>query len=153
MAATIAEMIKSISIMYDKQFTNQVLSGNELPKVTSTQMSVLQYMDRHIDEVITQRTLQDEFNLSKSTVSGIVQRLRKHKFIDAIPIANDKRSNQLVFNPEFRRLMVNHNDYFVDQLTDMNSRLVNGMTEEEIRQFTNLLERSLKNLDEHSSQM
>lgn len=127
-----------------------MLANNVLPQVTSTQMSVLQYMDKHDDEIITQKKLQDAFNLSKSTVSGIVQRLRQHKFIDMVPMPNDKRSNRIIFNPEFRSQMTNHDDYFKAQLDVMEQRLVWGMTSDEIDRYKYFLKRTLKNLNDHN---
>lgn len=144
---TIAEMLKSISVLYDKQFTKLLLSNTELPSLTSTQMSVLQYMSEHENEVINNRKLEEAFNLSKSTVSGIVQRLQQHGFIDIIAMPNDKRAHQIVFSETFRHEMTTHDVDFQNQLHVMEQRLVRGMTDTEVQQFERLLSQSLANLN------
>ncbi|KRM71608.1 MarR family winged helix-turn-helix transcriptional regulator [Lacticaseibacillus brantae] len=143
---TIPELLKSISVMYDKQFTQLVLANNVLPNITSTQMSVLQYMAQHENEVINQHHLQEAFNLSKSTVSGIVQRLQAHGFIDSHPMPDDKRFNQIVITPAFRQQMQQHDQEFQHQLEVMANRLVEGMTADETQQFKHLLTLSYQNL-------
>lgn len=146
---TIAEMLKAISVMYDKQFTKLVLDSAVLPNITSTQMSILQYMAQHEQDIINQRDLQEAFNLSKSTVSGIVQRLQQHGFIDVIPMPNDKRYKQLVFNQHFRREMQQHEADFDEQLDVMAKRLVAGMSADEVATYQHLLNVSLHNLTDN----
>ena len=142
----IAELLKAITTTYDKTFTQMMLNQSDLPSVTSTQMTVLQYMAQHEDEVINQRQLQAVLNLSKSTVSGIVQRLRDRGFIEVKPDRDDKRANRIEFSASFRKQMQIHEADYQKQIDLLGERLVAGMSQEEIAQYQHLLAQSLSNL-------
>ena len=88
------------------------------------------------------RDIEESFQLSHPTVSGILSRLEQKEFIEMRPDALDRRC---------KRIYIREKGLEVDEIMHQTvrsteERMVQGFTEEEKAQFTDLLCRAIDNM-------
>ncbi len=86
---------------------------------------------------VKQVDIQKHFELSKSTVSGLITRLEEKHYIKRI-------DNSLFLTDEAMSLI----DYFAKVYKDLNKTLTKGLTEEEIDNLYKCLDKLKKNIKE-----
>lgn len=139
-------IIKAINTQFERQLTNQLGKPKEAPKLTSSQFGLLSYLFDHKNKVIYQRDLETIFNLSRPTINGLVKRLKQNGFVDVIPVAEDKRYKQVVLLPEARQDMIKHHEAFEHDYGQVEARLTQGLSADEIATLTTLLEKCRQNM-------
>lgn len=88
------------------------------------------------------RDIEQHFNLSHPTVSGLLSRLEKKNFIELRPDEHDRRCKRIFILPRGRDCL----DTMYQTILSNEERLVAGFTDEEKDQFISLLERSIANV-------
>ncbi len=122
--------------------------GNRMLKeldLTYTQMEVLCYLLHHKTEHVTQKMVEQHFQLAHPTVVGLLQRLEKKEFLYLQVDETDRRFRQIVLLEkavQLEQCMDRHRQI-------MNERLAGLMTEAEQTQLLNLLERVYQEIVEH----
>lgn len=91
------------------------------------------------------RDIEEAFQLSHPTVSGILSRLEQKGFIETRPDELDRRCKRLYILQ--KGLEVDETMHQTIRLTE--EQLVQGFTDEEKEQFTLLLQRAIDNLGGH----
>lgn len=106
----------------------------------------------HIMGFITHRTeppcardIEEHFQLSHPTVSGILSRLEQKGFIEFCPDEADRRCKRIYLLPKGREL----NKTMHQTILATEEKLVQDFTEEEKQQFATLLQRAITNLGGH----
>ena len=134
----IGPLIK-IADNYIEQHLNEV---SEKLGLTSGQMHILHFICLNSENGVNQRKIEECFELSHATVSGIVQRLETKNFVNPVQSENDKRS-KTVF-PTKRALECDEEmSRFIE---DSEKHFTEGFSEEEIKTLRNYLIRILANL-------
>jgi len=111
--------------------------------ITGAQARILLFIHHHneIGENIRQVDIEKHFNLSKSTVSGIIKRMEKNQIIkkvqerSAIYLVPDERGKTIIDS-----LAVNRNLVV--------EKLLNGLDEKERQVFINNIKKVLSNFEE-----
>ena len=122
--------------------TDQIMSA-ALAKMdlTASQSRVMGYL-AHQKEPPCAHDVEEEFQLSHPTVSGILSRLEKKGFIEFRSDPRDRRCKRIYVLPKGREF-----DEQIHQVIRENEeRIVRGFTEEERRQFVSFLERAIRNM-------
>ncbi|MGM9590758.1 MAG: MarR family winged helix-turn-helix transcriptional regulator [Faecousia sp.] len=88
------------------------------------------------------RDVEEAFQLSHPTVSGILSRLEQKGFIQLLPDSNDRRCKRIHIQP--KGLACNQTMHQTMQHNE--ERLVQGFTLEEKEQFARLLQRAISNM-------
>lgn len=88
------------------------------------------------------RDIEEEFQLSHPTVSGLLSRLEKKGFITFRPDEDDRRSKRIYISPKGRAC----NETMYRILQENEVKMVRDFTEEEQAQFASLLERAIANM-------
>lgn len=88
------------------------------------------------------RDIEEEFQLSHPTVSGLLSRLEKKGFISFRPDEDDRRSKRIYISPKGRAC----NETMYRILQENEVKMVRDFTEEEQTQFASLLERAIANM-------
>ena len=88
------------------------------------------------------RDIEEEFQLSHPTVSGLLSRLEKKGFISFRPDEDDRRSKRIYISPKGRAC----NETMYRILQENEVKMVRDFTEEEQAQFASLLERAIANM-------
>jgi DNA-binding MarR family transcriptional regulator len=110
--------------------------------LTMSQGLVLEYLNNTHDEELTQRGIEQHFNLQHPTVSGILKRLEKKGFITTSVNKSDRRVKNICLTDKARKMeLIARQDK-----KQMDDTLVKGLTTSEIETLRGLLQRVLKNV-------
>ena len=109
--------------------------------LTAVQSHVLGYIT-HRKEAPCARDIEEAFQLSHPTVSGILSRLEQKDFIELKPDVLDRRCKRIYIRPKGLEL----NEMMHQAIRSMEERIVQDFTEEEKAQFANLLRRAIDNM-------
>lgn len=120
----------------DRKFTALDLTGQ--------QSLVLRYLSEHPDEAVYAKDIEKRFGLTHPTVSGILQRLEAKGFLVFEQNAPDRRCKRLRMTPkaeECQKEIARH-------IQTIERTLIAGMTPEEEKLFSALLDQAITNLNE-----
>ena len=109
--------------------------------LTASQGPILGYIARRKSPPCS-RDIEEEFNLSHPTVSGILSRLEKKDFLEFRPDETDRRCKRIHLLPKGRSFT----ESIRRTITDTETQMVQGFTEEEKEQFCLLLNRAITNM-------
>lgn len=88
------------------------------------------------------RDLEEFFQLSHPTVSGLLNRLEKKEFIEFRPDPCDRRSKRIYLLPKGTEC----HERIIRSIQQTEQKIVNGFSEEEKATFSRLLNRAICNL-------
>ena len=91
------------------------------------------------------KDIEEAFQLSHPTVSGILSRLEQKGFIEILPDEADRRCKRIYLLPKAKEL----DETMHRTILETEEKLVQGFTEEERQQFAALLSRAIDNMDGH----
>jgi DNA-binding MarR family transcriptional regulator len=109
--------------------------------LTAAQGRIMGYL-AHQKQPPCARDIEEAFQLSHPTVSGLLGRLEKKGFIQFLPDPADRRCKRIHILPHGQACL----DTMHQTISDVETRLVQGFTEEEQQQFAQLLHRAIKNM-------
>lgn len=113
--------------------------------LTAAQSRVLGYL-AHRKEPPCSKDVEEEFQLSHPTVSGILSRLEKKEFIEFRPDPADRRCKRIYVLPKGWEV----DDQVHRIILDNEERIVRDFSEEEKQQFASFLERAISNMGGNS---
>ena len=109
--------------------------------LTASQGRIMGFL-AHQDQPPCSRDIEEEFNLSHPTVSGLLSRLEKKDFIQLQPDETDRRCKRIYLLPKGREFTERIHRTILETETQM----VQGFTEAEVEQFCTLLGRAITNM-------
>ena len=110
-------------------------------ELTAAQSHIMAYIT-HRDNPPCPRDIEEAFQLTHPTVSGILSRLEQKGFIQMRPDAEDRRCKRIYAAEKGMELdeMMRHT------IQSMEEKMVQNFTEEEKAQFADLLRRAIANM-------
>lgn len=122
--------------------TDQIMSAAVTQMdLTPVQSRVIGYL-AHRKAPACARDVEEEFQLSHPTVSGILSRLEKKGFVEFRPDAQDRRCKRIyVLDRGWEHIEQIHRI-----IQENEARIVDGFSEEEKLQFAAFLERAIRNM-------
>ena len=122
--------------------TDQLMS-NALAQMelTAAQGHLVSYI-AHAKQPPCARDLEDFFQLSHPTVSGLLSRLEKKEFIEFRPDPTDRRCKRIYLLPKG----IECHEFIVQNILKAEQTIVAGFSEEEKAIFSRLLNRAICNL-------
>jgi DNA-binding MarR family transcriptional regulator len=109
--------------------------------LTAVQSHVLGYIT-HRTEAPCPRDIEEAFQLSHPTVSGILSRLEQKDFIELKPDPQDRRCKRVYIRPKGLEL----NEMMHNAIRSMEEKIVQDFSDEEKEQFASLLRRAIDNM-------
>lgn len=136
----IGPKIKSINNSLNQHLCKD---GQKL-NLTSAQMHVLKYLCFHQNDVIYQKDILNEFELSNATVSGIISRLESKGFVTCCCSDSDSRCKQILITDKALdcHLAIQENIRHVE------ATMMKGLSESDISKLHQLLDEILCNLSQ-----
>lgn len=110
-------------------------------ELTAAQGHILGYITHQKDPPCP-RDIEDAFQLSHPTVSGILSRLEQKDFIELRPDELDRRCKRIYIRPKGLEL----NEIMHQTIRSTEEQMVQNFSEEEKAIFADLLRRSISNL-------
>ena len=120
------------------QTMTQALASMEL---TAAQGRIIGYL-AHRETPPCSRDLEEQFQLSHPTVSGLLNRLEKKDFVELRPDPEDRRCKRIFLLEKGWQC----HELIHRTISDNEERLVSDFTEEEKAQFSRLLDRAITNM-------
>ena len=130
--------IKTISKLMAQNMTGRITSLD----LTSSQAFILGYLCHQQDASVCSKDIERQFGFSHPTVSGLLQRLGSKGFIVCEPSPDDRRFNRIMVTEKARQI----DRQIHEQIDTTEQTLVRGMTEEEVAQLKNFLDRMIENI-------
>ena len=138
MAVSYGRLLKILHWCTDQTMTHAL----EAMELTSAQGRILGFL-AHREEPPCPKDIEEKFQLSHPTVSGILSRLEQKGFVEMRPDEQDRRCKRIYVSAKGREL-----DETMHQIIRATEeKMVQDFTEEEKEQFQNLLKRAIHNLD------
>ncbi|MGD9475280.1 MAG: MarR family winged helix-turn-helix transcriptional regulator [Eubacteriaceae bacterium] len=124
-----------------RQYINEVMEKD--PDITGIQGWIIGYISRHQNsQDVFQRDIEKEFNVRRSTVSGILNTMEKKGLIIRQTVDFDARLKKITLTPK----AVTCNQMILDKLQEVERQLKKGLSDEEIKQFFTTLQKINKNI-------
>lgn len=117
---TLKKLIKQATTQIDREREN---FANSLG-VTGVQMSVIDFLSNHQNNLASQNEIEHEFNIKRPTTTIMLQRMEKRGLIVRVDDPKDKRKKQaqltesaLKIVPKIRQYMKQDNEEVLDNLS------------------------------------
>ena len=117
---TLKKLIKQATTQIDREREN---FANSLG-VTGVQMSVIDFLSNHQNNLASQNEIEHEFNIKRSTTTIMLHRMEKRGLIVRVDDPKDKRKKQaqltesaLKIVPKIRQYMKQDNEEVLDNLS------------------------------------
>lgn len=112
-------------------------------------MRIVDYLLNYIDkEYIYQKDIEEALNLSKATVSDVLNRMEKNGLIERNTNPNDTRSKMIVLSKDTKELFENNKK----RLQELEKKAKKDITQEELEIFSNILNKMIKNFEKEEEQ-
>ena len=113
------------------------------PETTGMQGWIIGFLHRNEDRDMFQRDVEAEFNIRRSTATGILQLMEKNGFLLREPVAYDARLKKLILTPK----AVEHHEAITRMIRTTEAQLTKGLTDEEVETFFSIAEKIRKNVE------
>ena len=106
------------------------------------QAKILKFLLENKNEVICQKDLENNFNVSKTTISEVLLTMEKAKVIKRVSVPDDARVKRIILtNTSLERL-----EELEKNFQAINDELVAGISDDELAQFINILNKMQDNM-------
>ena len=123
--------------------TDQAMTGAlARMDLTAAQGHIMGYL-AHSPNPPCSRDIEEAFQLSHPTVSGLLSRLEKKGFIEFRPDEKDRRCKRIHMLPKGQACI----ELMHRTIRENEERIVQGFSDAEKAQFASLLERAISNMD------
>ena len=141
----IKELEKSILKNLAKTMTCNQFNKKITHRPTPTQMKIVDYILNNIDkEYIYQKDIEEALNLSKATISDVLNRMEKNELIIRNVNPSDTRSKTIVLSEDAKEKYKNSKE----SLIELEKKAEKNITIEELKAFSDVLKKMIKNLEE-----
>lgn len=126
-----------------KDIISKTVPKSDIAPQTQLQGGILGYLFHHRDSAVYQKDIEKEFRISRATATNTLQVMEKRGLIVRRSLDKDARLKRILMT---EAAATNH-ARVEEHIREMNERMLQGMTPEEIAQFDSYLGRVMKNLE------
>ena len=134
--------IKTVSNQMRRKIDMNI-SKHDKDSVTGMQGMVIGFIYHNSDKDIFQKDIETQFNIRRSTATGILQLMEKNGFIKRQPVSYDARLKKLILTEK----AINAHKKIEVEINNMEERMAKGLTDEEIETFFKLMDKISKNIE------
>ena len=135
----IGPKIKIANTLIEKELNKEFGEIFRDYSLTGAQISLMIYLYDSKERKITQKEVADIFVLSHPTIRGIVKRLEANKLIVTSRLENDQRQIVLELSNEGFNLIDKNIFKIRTIMTNINTRITNGLSKQEISELEQVL--------------
>lgn len=110
--------------------------------LTGMQAHVLIYLYKNRKNIINQRDIEREFELTNPTVNGILNRLENKRFIKRVVSLNDARNKEIMITDKSISLIAE----MKKKAKKMENKMTSGITKEELDTFYQVIKKMFNNV-------
>ncbi len=122
-------------------FKDNNKSYNKRP--SRTQLMFIKYLMNHEEGNVTAKELEDNFGITKATVSDVLNTMEKHKMITRVISNDDTRYKKIILNKhvtdEYKSIEKN--------IIDANIIIKNGIDKNNLDIFNNVINKMINNIN------
>lgn len=135
--------IRTLSNVIKRCFEEKA-RGNGLEGLTGMQGWIIDYLyEQDKGKEIFQRDVEKEFNIRRSTATGVLQLLERDGFITREAVAQDARLKSLKLTPK----AIEAQEIIIKNINELEQQLAQGLTQEEVNTFFRLMNLIRKNVE------
>lgn len=139
----LAVQIKSLNNQIKRLMERNAISGNDA-NLTGVQYAILGFLSQQPDDAdVFQRDVEAEFNIRRSTATGILQPLEKGGYIKRVAVAGDARLKKIIRTEKAMEV----DKIARGKVDEMQVRLMRGITPDEMEQFYTVLDKIAENAE------
>lgn len=144
MKPNVIEEIKKLDVKIAKRlFKDAKKEGIKRPP-SPLQARILKYILEQKSEVICQKDLENYLKISKATISEVLVAMEKKEIIKRVSMPNDARAKRIVLtNTSLERFQELEKNF-----SDINEKLIEGISDDELARFLNVLNKMQQNMKE-----
>lgn len=140
---SIGHEVKTLSHLI-KRFLDESAKNCELEELTAMQGWIIAYLYHHGNEKeIFQRDLEKQFDIRRSTVTGVLQLMERKGLIVREPVQHDARLKRLKLTPK----AISIHETVVQKFRDVENKIRSGLTQEEIDTFFVIIDKIKRNIE------
>lgn len=137
-------MLKEVKSLTDKIFGMACkVENSEFPKLSSTQLLIMDYVLEHKDKVILQKDLEDILKLTRATVSSVLGTLERYGIIERMVDELDTRTKKIVLTPK----AMSFYEYGKDKMKFIEDKVVEGISKDELDIFFKVVDKMNINIE------
>lgn len=133
--------LKSLAHAFGRKF-EETARKNGMDEVTMMHGRIIGLLYYNRGTNVYQRDLETVFNITRSSVTGIVKLMEKKGYLMRESVPGDARLKKLTLTP----LGIGAHERVMKSIDEVEAQAIQGMTEEELRQFFVLSDRIKQNL-------
>ncbi|MBN2046615.1 MAG: winged helix-turn-helix transcriptional regulator [Anaerolineaceae bacterium] len=126
-----------------RRFIDHSEGKKQVTRITGNRGWIIAYLLDMRGEDVYQRDLEKRFSIRRSTATRNLQLMEDDGLIVREPVAHDGRLKKLVLTPKARELFA----IVEDDMAELDRRLVQNFTQEEIEAFCRLLQKARLNME------
>jgi len=144
--------MKSPHLLYeikelDKKITMFLIKNNdichEFPPPTPTQIQIVKYIIKNNHKEIYQKDLEKNLNITKATLSGVLNTMEKNGILKRITNESDARSKKIVLKEDFKNVFIKNKK----KLSETEKILIKNINNDELEIFTKILNKIKENVN------
>lgn len=140
---TIGASIRVLSI-HIKRFIDNHTAKSHIQVLTGVQHAVIGYLgDRSLEQDIFQKDIENEFNIRRSTATGILQLMEKNGLLKREPVPSDARLKKVILTEKALHI----HESIKKDITEMEQVMTDGLTEEELDTFFSVIDKISMNIE------
>ena len=122
---------------------NEINSGDECYDLTGPQSLILAYLYKHQNDDVFQKDIELEFNIRRSSATGVLKCLEAHDFIRRETINRDARLKKIILTKKAHE----HREVLERHIDELEKILVRGLSQQEIDDLIKILGKIKRNLE------
>lgn len=134
--------IKTVSNLIGRRF-HEGSNKDKTNELTGMQRWIIRFIYINRDRDVFQKDIEKEFNVRRSTATGMLQLLVKNGYLSRESVSYDARLKKLVLTE--KAIIIQQK--IEKKINDIEETLVTGLSEEEIKNFQLIIEKIKKNIE------
>lgn len=114
----------------------------KIDEVTGTNGWIIGYLADHRGQDVFQRDFEEEFGMTRSTASKVVNLMEKKGFVTKCSVPGDARLKKLAMTQKAEEI----HDLMIEDFKQMETTLLDGFSEKELDLFYDIIHRMQNNL-------
>lgn len=117
-------------------------SGVEELGLTSSQCNILRFLHKQQEKEVFSVDIERDMNMSRPTITGLLQRLEEKGFIELLSNSKDKRYKRIVQTQKAEALHL----AMEEKINEMTEKLLEGIPPEDVERTIEILRQMLFNM-------
>ena len=127
--------IKDLENEIKKNLLKEESKNNDSYHLSGTQHRIMKYLIDHKDEEVCQNILEKELNLTRSTISGVLQTMEKHQIIERKKSKLDTRTKTISLSNKSEEKYIEGKN----KLIKLEKKARKNLTQSEINDFIRII--------------